>query len=82
MKMLQTRGAPAEKVRFFAAAAELGVFTRLFGRRRAVQVDETALTSMLEQITDVLEKRSGAAKKVVIQRKKRAGESDDDDDDF
>ena len=47
-----------------------------------MQVDEAALTSMLEQITDVLDKRSGAAKKVVIQRKKRAGESDDDDDDF
>lgn len=46
-----------------------------------VQIDEAAIMSMLEQITDVLEKRSGAAKKVVIQRKKRAGDSDDDNDD-
>ena len=48
-----------------------------------IQIDEVSLTAMLEQITDVLDKRSGAAKKVVIQRKKRAGDSDDDsDDDF
>ena len=45
------------------------------------QIDEDSLTSMLEQITDVLDKRSGAAKRVVIQRKKRADDSDDDNDD-
>lgn len=79
MKMLQTRGAPAEKVPSPCMTCALAC--RSLRLLRVVQVDEAALTSMLEQITDVLDKRSGAAKKVVIQRKKRAGESDDDDDD-